>query len=46
MTRIYAGPQLEDYVYPNDNGPRNDWYHDHGIHNTVRRIPPTTVMTV
>ena len=26
---------LKDYVYPNDNGPRTDWYHDHGIHSTV-----------
>ena len=27
--------EWKDYVYPNDNGGcRQDWYHDHGIHQT------------
>ena len=31
---VTASGQHKDYCYVNDMGPRTNWYHDHGIHNT------------
>jgi len=31
---VIISGQHKDYVYPDDNGPRTNWYHDHGLHNT------------
>jgi hypothetical protein len=31
---VIRSGQHKDYVYPNDNGPRTNWYHDHGLRNT------------
>ena len=26
----------KDYWYPNHQGPRTLWYHDHGVHHTAQ----------
>jgi len=31
---VIESGQHKDYCYVNDMGPRTNWYHDHGIHNT------------
>ena len=31
---VTVSGQHKDYCYVNDMGPRTNWYHDHGIHNT------------
>ena len=28
----------KDYWYPNHQGPRTLWYHDHGMHNTAQNV--------
>lgn len=28
----------KDYWYPNHQGPRTLWYHDHGVHNTAQNV--------
>jgi FtsP/CotA-like multicopper oxidase with cupredoxin domain len=34
-----TGPgQHKDYWYPNHQGPRTLWYHDHGVHQTAQNV--------
>ena len=30
--------QSKDYWYPNHQGPRTLWYHDHGVHHTAQNV--------
>lgn len=30
--------QAKDYWYPNHQGPRTLWYHDHGVHHTAQNV--------
>jgi FtsP/CotA-like multicopper oxidase with cupredoxin domain len=30
--------QYKDYYYPNHQGPRTLWYHDHAVHNTAKNV--------
>jgi FtsP/CotA-like multicopper oxidase with cupredoxin domain len=30
--------EYKDYWYPNHQGPRTLWYHDHGVHNTAQNV--------
>ncbi len=30
--------QYKDYWYPNHQGPRTLWYHDHGVHHTAQNV--------